>query len=231
MTDRFLVGIWPVNALIKRSSSVILVGVFLCIPQQLFPRRHRAMPVNSKHPEEASMIPRFLFLTSVLFILILPAGCAKKSVPDNAVAVAEPVEVNEPNKVDPVPPPVVVEEKASLEDAGLFTLDRSDLKTIYFAYDSYELSSGAIESIEENAELLKSDPTYFLRLEGHCDDRGSDEYNLSLGEKRAMSVMNYLASLGIDKSRLTIVSYGEEMPVANGRDEASWAKNRRVEFN
>jgi peptidoglycan-associated lipoprotein len=177
------------------------------------------------------MIPRFLFLTSVLFILILPAGCAKKSVPDNAVAVAEPVEVNEPNKVDPVPPPVVVEEKASLEDAGLFTLDRSDLKTIYFAYDSYELSSGAIESIEENAELLKSDPTYFLRLEGHCDDRGSDEYNLSLGEKRAMSVMNYLASLGIDKSRLTIVSYGEEMPVANGRDEASWAKNRRVEFN
>jgi len=176
-------------------------------------------------------VPRLLYVMSTLLILVLFTGCAKKNVPTENVAVSTPVEVNEPIKVEPSPPPVNVEEKASLEEAGLFTLERSDFETVYFSYDSYELSPVAIDSIEKNAKLLKSDPTYSLRIEGHCDDRGSDEYNMSLGENRAMTVMNYLASLGIDKSRLTIISYGEEMPVANDRNEIAWAKNRRVEFN
>ncbi|PLX87032.1 MAG: peptidoglycan-associated lipoprotein [Desulfuromonas sp.] len=210
------------------------MSVFCFSVRTAIPGINKACLGDKKLSEEAFMIPqvpRLLYVMSTLLILVLFTGCAKKNVPTENVAVSTPVEVNEPIKVEPSPPPVNVEEKASLEEAGLFTLERIDFETVYFSYDSYELSPVAIDSIEKNAKLLKSDPTYSLRIEGHCDDRGSDEYNMSLGENRAMTVMNYLASLGIDKSRLTIISYGEEMPVANDRNEIAWAKNRRVEFN
>jgi len=104
------------------------------------------------------------------------------------------------------------------------------LKTIYFDFDRYDLRPDAKKTLEENAEVLKANPTWKVLIEGHCDERGSNEYNLVLGEKRARSAMEYLIKLGIDPNRLSIVSYGEERPADPGHNEEAWAKNRRCEF-
>lgn len=104
------------------------------------------------------------------------------------------------------------------------------LKTIYFDFDRYDLRPDARKTLEENAEVLKANPTWKILIEGHCDERGSNEYNLVLGEKRARAAMEYLIRLGIDPNRLSIVSYGEERPADPGHNEEAWAKNRRCEF-
>lgn len=106
----------------------------------------------------------------------------------------------------------------------------SDLQTVYFAFDSYALSNEARRTLKDNAEWLKKNPTAMIQIEGHCDERGTTEYNLALGERRANAASEYLKSLGIQKSRISIISYGEERPVDNGHDETAWAKNRRAEF-
>jgi len=104
------------------------------------------------------------------------------------------------------------------------------LKTIYFDFDKYDLRPDARKTLEENAKVLKENPTWKILIEGHCDERGSNEYNLALGERRARAAMEYLIQLGIDPSRLSIVSYGEERPVDPRHCEEAWAKNRRCEF-
>ena len=169
-------------------------------------------------------------LISVLVILVFAGGCAKKPLPAVEV-VPEPIVANEPVEKEE---PVVVQEpekKDPLADAGFFALEASALKAVYFDYDSYQLSSEARNSLKSTAELLQTDPAFKVIVEGHCDARGSDEYNMSLGELRAHTVMTYLASLGIEKGRVTVISYGEERPAAKGNNEAAWTRNRRVEFN
>lgn len=104
------------------------------------------------------------------------------------------------------------------------------LKTIYFDFDKYNLRDDARRSLDRNAEILRANPDVKIVIEGHCDERGSHEYNLALGENRAKAARDYLTRLGIDVSRITIISYGEERPVALGHDEESWAQNRRGEF-
>jgi peptidoglycan-associated lipoprotein len=104
------------------------------------------------------------------------------------------------------------------------------LNRIHFDLDQYTLTSGARDTLAANAAFLKANPDLQVRIEGHCDERGSDEYNLALGERRALAAMNYLESLGVAKARLSTISYGEEMPLVPGHDEAAWAKNRRAEF-
>ena len=106
----------------------------------------------------------------------------------------------------------------------------SDLTRVYFDFDSYVLTSKARQTLAQNAEVMKALAGLKVRIEGHCDERGSDEYNLALGERRAQAVMNYMATLGVPASRLSTISYGEEKPLDPGHDEASWAKNRRAEF-
>ena len=103
-------------------------------------------------------------------------------------------------------------------------------KTVYFAFDDYSLNGDAQSNLQGLAEHLKKSQSAVVQIEGHCDERGSVEYNLALGERRAQSVKNYLVQLGIEGGRLSTISYGEEKPASDGHDEAAWAKNRRAEF-
>lgn len=115
--------------------------------------------------------------------------------------------------------------------ATMTTMTGSQLEPVYFDYDSHVLSAAARQTLERNAALLLKESGLAVTIEGHCDERGSDEYNLALGEQRASVVKGYLVTLGISAERLTAISYGEERPVVTGGDETAWAKNRRAAFN
>jgi peptidoglycan-associated lipoprotein len=104
------------------------------------------------------------------------------------------------------------------------------LETVYFGFDSHLLTAEARETLSRNARALDAGRSAQVELEGHADERGSDEYNLALGEKRAGAARRYLESLGISAERLSTVSYGEERPAVDGHGEETWAQNRRVEF-
>ncbi|OHB25742.1 MAG: peptidoglycan-associated lipoprotein [Desulfuromonadaceae bacterium GWC2_58_13] len=104
------------------------------------------------------------------------------------------------------------------------------LNRIFFEFDQFTLTPEARDILAKNAEYMKANTGLRVRIEGHCDERGSDEYNLALGERRASATKNYMVSLGVDSDRLTIISYGEEMPLDPGRSESAWSQNRRAEF-
>jgi peptidoglycan-associated lipoprotein len=103
-------------------------------------------------------------------------------------------------------------------------------ENIYFAFDSSVLSDQAQQILNSKAEYLRTNPDITITVEGHCDDRGTNAYNVVLGERRAKSVKIFLTGLGIGTNRLNTVSYGEERPIATRHDEASWAQNRRAQF-
>ncbi|MDP6320623.1 MAG: peptidoglycan-associated lipoprotein Pal, partial [SAR324 cluster bacterium] len=105
-----------------------------------------------------------------------------------------------------------------------------EMGMVYFDYDKSNISSTFAEIIEINYEWIAENPDVKIQLEGHCDERGTNEYNLALGERRAKAVFEYLVKLGANPSQFTMVSFGEERPVASGSNEVDWAKNRRVEF-
>jgi peptidoglycan-associated lipoprotein len=107
----------------------------------------------------------------------------------------------------------------------------SILKDINFAFDSSALDGNAKTILGKNAEWLKANPNAKVEVEGHCDERGTNQYNMALGARRAQSAFDYLATLGVEKSRMSTVSYGEELPLENAHNEAAWAKNRRDHFN
>lgn len=102
--------------------------------------------------------------------------------------------------------------------------------TIFFAYDDYSLTTEAQSELSKIGEYLKTNTTAVVQVEGHCDERGTVEYNLALGERRAQSVKSYLVNLGVTDARLSTISYGEEKPATEGHDEAAWVKNRRAAF-
>jgi peptidoglycan-associated lipoprotein len=104
------------------------------------------------------------------------------------------------------------------------------LKDIHFNYDKYDIRREDEGILKENAAFLKKDPKMKIQIEGHCDERGTIEYNLALGERRASSVKKYLVSLGIASDRISTISYGEEKPLDRGHHEQAWAKNRRAHF-
>jgi peptidoglycan-associated lipoprotein len=105
-----------------------------------------------------------------------------------------------------------------------------NLKDIYFDFDKYDVRPGDAKILDANAAWLKANPNNLVLIEGHCDERGTNEYNLALGERRAKSTMNYLVGQGVQANRITIISYGEERPVCTEHNEACWAKNRRSHF-
>jgi peptidoglycan-associated lipoprotein len=105
-----------------------------------------------------------------------------------------------------------------------------DLKTINFDFDKYNIRPDAAKTLDGDAGWLKANPNSLVLIEGHCDDRGTNEYNLVLGENRAKAAMNYLVAQGVQASRITIISYGKERPVCTEKNEACWAKNRRGNF-
>jgi peptidoglycan-associated lipoprotein len=105
-----------------------------------------------------------------------------------------------------------------------------NLKEIHFDFDKYDIRPGDAKILDADAAWLKSNPGNLVLIEGHCDERGTAEYNLALGERRAKSTMNYLVAQGVQASRITIISYGKERPLCTEHAEACWARNRRAAF-
>ena len=171
--------------------------------------------------------------------LLLAGGCAKQELvktDEPLVPVgATPAATKPQTKVETAMAPSV--EIASTKKSAERSLPQSDngqlkasLDEIYFNYDSSNLSREARDTLVKVAEFMKKGQTAKVRIEGNCDERGSEEYNLALGEKRAKAAMQYLVTMGIPEERLSVVSYGKEKPADLGHDESAWAKNRRDEF-
>lgn len=155
--------------------------------------------------------------------LVAVAGCAKK----------KPAEL-------PPPPPTATQPApyAPPSDGGVGQgnvpgsradfLAKAGTDTVHFVTDSYEIDDEARQILTAQAQWLQANPRVAATIEGHCDERGTREYNLALGDRRANAAKNYLVSLGVSPARLSTISYGKERPVATGSDEASWAENRRA---
>ena len=110
------------------------------------------------------------------------------------------------------------------------TSPSSPVKDVYFGFDRYDLTEEGRTTLKANADWLKRNPAMRVQIEGHCDERGTDEYNLALGAKRAQAAKDYLVSLGIGADRLSTISYGEEIPVCREQTEECWVQNRRARF-
>ena len=104
------------------------------------------------------------------------------------------------------------------------------LKDIHFDFDKYDIRPGDAKILDENAKWMKANTNTLILIEGHCDERGTNEYNLALGERRAKATMNYLVSQGIAATRITVISYGEERPLCTEKNEGCWIHNRRAHF-
>ncbi len=176
-------------------------------------------------------------------IVIFGAGCAKQEMvkSDQPVASTPPAEtkkaVDTPSatnnalqelRITTETPPAVVP-KVEPKEVKLSEEHAAALADVYFSFDSYKLDGAAREALYQNFLLLKKGAAK-IRIEGNCDEQGSDEYNQALGEKRAKAALQYLVKLGIPEKNISVISYGEEKPVDPGHDEAAWAKNRHDHF-
>ncbi len=148
-----------------------------------------------------------------------------------------------PLESDPMFPPIEVPVMPEIESAddleGIvpltvgpreITVVASGLETVYFDFDSSRITDLGRETLNLNAEWLIGNPELVVQIEGHCDERGTREYNFALGERRALAVREYLVSKGVNPNNLLIISYGEERPLALGASEDAWAQNRRAQF-
>jgi peptidoglycan-associated lipoprotein len=132
---------------------------------------------------------------------------------------------------EPIPVPTEPVPDDSIGSKSLDDLNRdSPLKPVFYELDSSELSDAAQATLQENANVLRKYMTWQITIEGHCDERGSAEYNLALGERRALTARDYLVSLGIPATRVRTVSYGKEFPFDPAHDDSAWSKNRRAHF-
>ncbi len=173
----------------------------------------------------------------LLFVVILGLALLSSCKPKVKEAPPPPPpQVKEQPKVEKVEPPkepvkpVLTEEEIfmaqSLEEAN----KAGYLKMIHFDYDKYNIRDDARPVLAQNAAWLKKFPSVKVLIEGHCDERGTEEYNLALGERRAKATFDYLVSLGISPDRMKIISYGKSQPLDPGHNEEAWAKNRRAQF-
>ena len=177
---------------------------------------------------------------SLLVLLAVVAGaCHKKQPPvarplpppppaptEAARPPAPPEPVAEPR---PAPPTPVTED--TVGSSSLDDLNRnSPLHPIFYGLDSAEIGSASQQVLQADGDVLKKYPSWQITIEGHCDERGTAEYNLALGERRAVAARAYLLSLGLSADRIKTVSYGKEFPFDPGHDESAWSKNRRAHF-
>jgi len=167
---------------------------------------------------------RYWWLGSVLLVVLLISGCPKKTPPPSETGLGPggtgPSDMGERDLTAP---------GAGTQD----NIDRGPqiggpLRDVHFDYDSFELTAEARETLRTNADWVKSSVQSKIEVEGHCDDRGTAEYNLALGAKRAKSARDYMVSLGISPDRLSTISYGEELPLCREETESCWQENRRV---
>ena len=171
--------------------------------------------------------------------LLLFGGCAKQELvkKDQSIAPAQSSSASQHAaanalKAQPVTQEPIKESTAtnSLQPISGAEELKAALNPIYFDFDAFTLSQTARDTLAKNANVLKKGSSAAIRIEGHCDERGSDDYNLALGERRAKTAMQYLVTLGIPAENVSVLSYGKEKPADPGHDEAAWAKNRRDEF-
>ena len=183
---------------------------------------------------------------SVVIVLVLLAvvtgACGRKRPPVTQPApqptvtqpppITRPTQPAPPQRVEealPVPPQPIAED--AIAGKSLDDLNRdSPFRPAFFLLDSADLDDTGRAVVSANAEIMKKYPTWVVTIEGHCDERGTAEYNLALGERRAVAVKTYLVSLGIAPDRLRTVSYGKEFPFDPGHEEGAWSKNRRAHF-
>ena len=168
--------------------------------------------------------PRTAVLALVALLVVTAAGCAKKPAATTPVPPAStPSQTPTPTPTPPAPAPTPSQPTP--------TVTARDLQTVYFAYDSFTLDDGARAALDSNAKLMRDNAALQVSVDGHCDERGTVEYNQALGQKRAETVQQYLMDAGIAGNRFRVISYGKERPADEGHDESAWAKNRRVEFS
>ena len=178
-------------------------------------------PLKRRSPK-----PTFGAIATILAAGIL-AGCAGCASPEAPAPIEIP---DEPEEIAPI---VADPEPARPTDADGVWLDengRPIARTVYFDFDQAVLKPRDLRVLERHAEFLRGNRSRTLTIEGHCDERGTREYNLALGERRANAVQDFLTSAGVRSSQLETVSYGEERPVDVGHDESAWSKNRRAEL-
>jgi peptidoglycan-associated lipoprotein len=187
------------------------------------------------------MMQRRLVLVIVAIALAGAGACAKKKAPVARPTMPPPPAASSttgtrpPSPPEPVrePEPIPAEPIASdpLSATDIDTINRnSPFTPVFYAFDQAEIDTTGQQALNGNAALMKKYPTWIITIEGHSDERGTAEYNLALGERRAMAARNYLVSLGIPAERLRTVTYGKEFPFEPGHDEGSWSKNRRAHF-
>jgi peptidoglycan-associated lipoprotein len=192
-------------------------------------------------PRERAMMQmsRIVAVASAVVLATTLTACAKKT-PPVAKPTTPPSGTSSSGNRPPQPPtPVNEPQQVPVEPSGADALSSKDLDAInkdspfqplFFAYDQAEVSTEGQAVLNSNAEILKKYPTWIITIEGHSDERGTAEYNLALGERRALAARNYLVSLGIPADRLRTVSYGKEFPFDPGHTEDAFSKNRRAHF-
>ncbi len=179
---------------------------------------------------------------ATMVALALAGACGKKKppvarpVPPPATTGGTPPTTNRPpSPPEPVPDTTAIPPEPTIKD-DLLTGDldainkNSPFQPVFFPLDGFEVDGAGQQALTTNAGILKKYPTWVITIEGHCDERGTAEYNLALGEKRALAAKTYLVSLGVPADRLRTVSYGKEFPFDPGHDEGAWSKNRRAHF-
>lgn len=179
-----------------------------------------------------------IIIFSLAFFMVFAAlsSCRGRATVKEVTPPPPPPEVKEQPKVEKVEKPVTVKEPELTEEEIFMskTLEEINLEAplqmIHFDYDKYFIRDDAKPVLEANADWLKKYDAAVILIEGHCDERGTEEYNLALGEKRAKSTLDYLASLGISVGRIRTISYGKSLPLDPGHNEISWQKNRRAQF-
>jgi peptidoglycan-associated lipoprotein len=182
----------------------------------------------------ASRTSTTIAIVSLCFLL---SGCAKKAV-QTTPAPPAPAEVEAPapgpTPTPPEPKPVAAPTPdplaGDLESVNRYVRDQGLIDDVYYDYDRSDLREEARSRLQKNAEFMKQHPQFVFTLEGHCDERGTVEYNLALGQRRASSAQGYLSSLGVPGQQMRTVSYGRERPVCTDSHEDCWWKNRRTHF-
>jgi peptidoglycan-associated lipoprotein len=180
------------------------------------------------------------FILLFVLVMILICSCAKKKIeqvygPLNQNQGQNSSSRNNAPSPEMIPQPIEmpVSQSSAILDSNAATDSRKKFaqEDIYFNFDEFNVSEDGKKILVSKAAFLKTHPKLKVMIEGHCDERGTTEYNLALGEKRAGEVKKYLLFLGIDGNRLSIISYGKEKPAASGHNEEAWAKNRRAHLN
>lgn len=170
------------------------------------------------------------YVLTILSILLFTIGCSKNAPDIPPPTEAPPVAVEDTSQpVDDTPKPVV-EEAPEPEDLPDVDISKIRMEDVYFDFDKSDLRSDALDVLAGHVEVLKANVDIKVLIEGHCDERGTEEYNQALGERRANRVREYYISSGISANRLRTISYGELRPKAEGSNEAAWALNRRAHF-